>query len=373
MEPNIVVDVEEESIGDNPDNDAVNADDMTNRIQLLSDLRKKVVEEGVCRDDVEGMNGMLRGFSEEVVSVESYFYTQDRTRMNITFALEAIDNGIMSMIRRFIATIVRYVKNGYQYLRSLFKNAGVAVDRADDYEKLVLEIRGATIALVDMLNDKASSDRIINSVVSKMTTKANPVYSVTRSSTLETQVTNHLESWIAIAGIVEAAIQAAPTETPELTQVDLNQKDIQVFVDSIKGDLTNQPRELLDMVFGDFPSGRTLYDKLSSLETTTKDLERSLNAKFSSQFFKDLDNADVAGTMDLMHRLSAFIQGLHKAGKDYTQYLIDRCNFRKFVAEFNFEVAKGLYKEIENKELTVLPEATQIMQSVVDKIKKVKK
>lgn len=373
MDPNIIVGVEEEAKGENPDNDAINADDMTSRIEILSQLRNKVVEEGVCRDDVEGMNSVLRGFSEEVPSTESYFYTQDRSRMNVVAALEAIDNGIMSMIRRFIAAIIRYVQNGFQFLRRLFKQVGAIVDRAQDYEDAVKVIRASAQSLEDMVDDKNITERIYGSVTSTMMSKFKPEYAIAKSPVDEGRVSTLFETWSDVNTIVEAAIDAAPTVVPEFESLVLDRENVKALINQLSEPGLPNAREILTITFDQFASGKEMYKKSCDFEAHMHAIERAMKAKFTNQFFNGLKAEDVEATTKLMERLNSAVQSLHQVAKDFSQYVVDRSNFRKFVAEFDFEVAKGFYKFICDANLTTVNEATEIMKMLVERVKKIKK
>lgn len=373
MDPNIIVGVEEEAKDENPDNDAINADDMTNRIEILSQLRNKVVEEGVCRDDVEGMNSVLRGFSEEVPSTESYFYTQDRSRMNVVAALEAIDNGIMSMIRRFVAAIIRYVQNGFQFLRRLFKQVGTIVDRAQDYEDAVKVIQASARSLEDMVGDKNITERIYNSVTSTMRSKFRSVYAIAKNPVHEGRITALFETWNDVNAIAEAAIDAAPAVVPEFESIVLDRDNVQALINQLSEPRLPDAQEILTFSFDQFASGKELYEKSYGFETHMRAIERAMKAKFTSQFFNGLKPEDAETTTKLVERLNVMVQSLHQVAKDFSQYVIDRSSFRKFVAEFDFEIAKGFYKYICDANLTTEGEATEIMKMLVERVKKIKK
>ena len=363
-DPNIVIDVEEESTGDNPEGDAVNADDMTDRLQILSNLRQKVVEEGVCRDDIEGLNNVLRGFNnEEVVSVETYLFTQELTFMNQSLALEGIGSGIYAVVKTAIRKLVQYAQQIYSFIKGLIRNSVNATELAADIQKIFPHVVERFRELV-RVTGAGSEKEFIAAAIKKLGYKIKPIYLMTLDRDNDNAFFDLLIKW---DDKLDEAVRASKlTDLPMRGEYFLPDTIDDLIEEKTKGD----PDELLSSVmnngslalFSQFVSPHAYIGKVNAINEHIKALKPLQNKKLPSE-------EELGAVRNAIEMLNEMLNKARATVKATIDYIYERANSRKLCVQAYFEASRYAYEKIKVTEGADVNAAAVKMKDLTDLIR----
>lgn len=365
-DPNIVIDVEEESTGDNPEGDAVNADDMTDRLQILSNLRQKVVEEGVCRDDVEGLNNVLRGFNnEEVVSVETYLFTQERTFMNQSLALEGIGSGIYAVVKTAIRKLVQYARQIYAFIKKLIRSSVTATELATNIQKIFPHVVERFHELANIAGSDSKKE-FIDAAIKKLAGKIKPICLVTLDRDNDNDIFKLLFKWVGKLG--EVIYASKWSDLPMRGEHVLPEPISSLIKEKTKGNPTALLSSIMNSgslaLFSQFVSPDAFETHLDGINEDIIALEPLEKMKMPSEEEEDLSAIRIAINM-----LSYTLDQARTAAEEAVDYIYDRANSRKLCVQAYFEASRFAYEKIKATEGADVNAATVKMKDLTDLIR----
>lgn len=380
--PIIVEDVEE---GDLPELPVFESDEITDRVQILSDLKSTVVEEGVSRDDIEAMNNVLHGFSQ-TAAVESYLFTQQRSPMNVQLALEAIDGGIIAAIKRWIQVLVKYVRDFATRFKREFNRGRMRakITRLEDATDNIDELNGTIHDLTMELQDAGViDDSYLATFKDKAAQQVDAVSGKTKSYQLpfdpqiEHDFFKSIMGWIDFLStpidVNAIAKSGSPIKIDEeaFATVQSNAKVLATYKEGLVRPLT----ELVDFdgaVRANFPGtvAPSTWGKLiSDFEDAVDVLQKSVDAinKLYSRPTEDIVTPEVNESLAKLNQVVSLFAEVDAGLRDYVTVMF---NVRKLALKYQCELIKQLYERAKEVNLDSLTRLTTRVKTAMGNVKR---
>lgn len=116
--------------------DAPTVDDSVAALKTLLSLRERIKEEGVSSSDIQGVKALsARVDGVGLESYTPYHFTAERSHSNITVGLEAVNSGIVSVIKALIKRLFEFVKKVAKALIKIIKDDTLTKATAEDLYK----------------------------------------------------------------------------------------------------------------------------------------------------------------------------------------------------------------------------------------------
>lgn len=381
QDPLIVSDVEEDG---QTETSPIDSDEVTDRLQILSDLKSTIVDEGVSRDDVEAMNNVLHGYAEPSIAVESYLFTQQRSPMNIQLALEAVEGGIVATVKRWIAKLIEFVKNIGNRCKNMFNKAvlGAKLKHLDEVNGNLTDLNGVIDKLCHLDPETLNQSKIAEikkkaiEVVGSTGKGHSELIVIVSNPSEEKSIVDSIHRWTSMVkdllGTISKALVGDGT-IPEDTRAGKRQE----LIDELKSKQTSMEGTIGQLVpleklrvskFNGFVKPnqlQTLFDDFSHVVVNLTDEMKTVDhfAKRSS------DDSDIVKVKRTLGQYNTMLSQLNEMRAFNAAYLKAVFNLRKLVLRYSCEILRGCHDALKETGTKGLNGLSSDIKEVLTKIK----
>lgn len=334
-------------------------DDAVAALKTLLSLRERVKDEGISSGDIRGLRAI--GEQVEAVGLESYtpyHFTSERTHANFQLGLEAVNSGIVAVIRALIKRLVDFVKKVASALIKIIKDDTLTKATTEDLYKANVIANNELDAFtridgnVDLTQVKERLGRQLQSKLPK-TKLAVLCSTVTGIKSIEDMMQNHLDAANRYLTAIEGAANQLEKGDLDLT---IDRQSVNAGIDFITNyfseTLKPDQQGIRDVSIQDLTTeyatkveSLDLFSISNKVEPQVK-TSQSVLALFNRFDLTELDDEDAIVIQSVIIAAGNLNNALNQAVTFLQQYAHTRKQLASIATEYATGVLKAYYDEL---------------------------